>query len=139
MAGTGLRPTAVTDDKDRISGITEAGTVFDQLGKVVVAIGKYGVSAVIFALPTVIGCFGIYFLWIAVNAAEARTAKISVGIFATVFGSGLTILLLYMFTRMNLWERLFGLGKMSQDQQKTISTLEARIKALEERTSKAIA
>ena len=58
MAGTGLRPTAVTDDKDRISGITEAGTVFDQLGKVVVAIGKYGVSAVIFALPTVIGCFG---------------------------------------------------------------------------------
>src|SRR5437899_12072823 len=102
MAGTGLRPTAVTDDKDRISGITEAGTVFDQLGKVVVAIGKYGVSAVIFALPTVIGCFGIYFLCIAVNAAEPSTAKISVGTFPTAFGSGLRILLLYIFTSTNL-------------------------------------
>jgi hypothetical protein len=138
MAGTGLKPIAVTDDRERIPGITDAGTIFDQLRKVVEAIGKYGVSTVIFALPTVIGCFGIYFLWIAVNAAEASTAKISVGIFATVFGSGLTILLLYMFTRMNLWERL-GLSKMSQDQQKTISILEARIRVLEERTSKAVA
>src|SRR5437667_9569475 len=114
MAGTGLRTRAVTDDKDRISGITEAGTVFDQLGKVVVAIGKYGVSAVIFALPTVIGCFGIYFLWIAVNAAEASTAKISVGIFVFGSGSGLTILTPSLFTSMNLRASLFGLGRMSR-------------------------
>src|SRR5439155_24122890 len=108
MAGTGLRPTAVTDDKDRISGITEAGTVFDQLGKVVVAIGKYGVSAVIFALPTVIGCFGIYFIWFVVNSAEASTANIRFGIFVTVFGSGLKILLLYMFNCIYIRKRVFS-------------------------------
>ncbi len=118
--------------------IERPSSVVEDLVKIAEAIGKYGVSTVIFAFPPLMGCFGLYFLWIAVNDPQVSIAKVSVGIFATVFGSGLSLLLLYLFTHMGLWDKL-GLSKLSQEQQKTLSTLEARVKSLEEKSSKMIA
>ncbi len=104
--------------------------IIENAARIAGVVGKYGVAAMVFALPTVIGCFGVYFLAIAIGDAQVSTAKVAVGIFATVFGSGLAVLLLYLFTNMNLWDKL-GLSKLSQDQQKTLSELETRVKALE--------
>ena len=56
------------------------------------------------------GCFGLYFIWIAVNEAQINMARAGMGIFTTVFGSGLLVLLLYMFTKLGLWDKL-GLPK----------------------------
>ena len=50
--------------------------------------------------------------------------------FCVVFGSGLSILLLYLFTNMRLWDKL-GLSKVSQEHQKALSELTVRVKALE--------
>jgi hypothetical protein len=74
--------------------------------QIVAAIGQYGVIAATFALPLVVACFGLYFLWIAVSGPEANGAKIGVGIFTIVFGSGLLILLLWIFDRRDLWKKL---------------------------------
>ncbi len=106
--------------------------IIDNAARIAGVIGKYGVAAMVFALPTIIGCFGVYFLAVAIGDAQVSTAKVAVGIFATIFGSGLTVLLLYLFTKMNLWDSL-GLSKLPQEQRKALSELETRVKALEER------
>ena len=80
--------------------------VFDQLIKVVQAVGRYGLATVIFAFPVVMGCFGLYFLSLAVGTAQLNMGRMIVGMFTTIFGSGLTILLLWVFTRWHLWELL---------------------------------
>jgi len=80
--------------------------VIEQVMKVAQVVGRYGLTTVIFAFPVVLGCYGLYFLWLAASAPQANMAQVIVGIFATIFGPGLTILLLYVFTRWNLWERL---------------------------------
>ena len=113
------------------SGPVSSENVVNNVAKIAGVIGQYGVAAIVFALPTVIGCFGVYFLGIAMKDPQVILAKVSVGIFATVFGSGVSILLLYIFTNMNLWDRL-GLSKVSKEGQKALSDLEARVKALEE-------
>ncbi len=112
--------------------------------------GKYGVSVVIFAFAPLVGCFGLYFMWITMSDSQLNMAKVSVGVFAVVFGSAYSILLLYVFTRMNLWDKL-GLSKFSEEQNKAISeiqsrvavlpTLESRVRVLEDegKTRRAIA
>src|SRR6266404_5282021 len=107
---------------------TRPGSVVEDLIKIANVVGKYGVSVVIFAFPPLVGCFGLYFMWITMNESQVNMAKVTVGIFAVVFGSALSILLLYVFNRMNLWDKL-GLSKLSQEQQ---ASLESRVKALEE-------
>lgn len=114
------------------SGPVSFEKIIDSVVKMAGEVGKYGVAAIVFALPTVIGCFGVYSLGIAINDPQVSMAKVSVGIFATVFGSGLSILLLYLFTKMTLWDSL-GLSKLSQEHQKALSELEARVRALEEK------
>ena len=80
--------------------------VVDQLINVAQAVGRYGLATVIFAFPVVMGCFGLYFLSLAVGTAQLNMGRMIVGMFTTVFGSGLTILLLWVFTRWHLWEQL---------------------------------
>jgi hypothetical protein len=89
---------------------------------------------VIFAMPDLMGCFGLYFMRMALNESQVSTAKISAGIFATIFGSGFLVLLLYVFTRMELWDTL-GLSKV--ERQNSLSALGTRVKALEEKMTKA--
>jgi hypothetical protein len=92
-----------------------AGGAIRDLVEIANAIGKYGVASVIFAMPCVVACFGLYFMSIGVNAAQVNMAKVWVGIFDTVFGSGLLVLLLILFNKMELWEKI---GKLSIGQQK---------------------
>ncbi|MFY9559150.1 MAG: hypothetical protein WAQ52_02850 [Terriglobales bacterium] len=80
--------------------------VVRDFGEIAAVIGKYGVTTAIFALPLVVACFGLYFLWIAVNGPAVNMAKVGVGIFTVVFGSGLLILLLWMFDKRKLWKKL---------------------------------
>ena len=80
--------------------------VFTHLSEVIASIGRYGITTAIFALPLVVACFGLYFLWVAVNGPEVVTAKVVVGIFTVVFGSGLLVLLLWMFNRYDLAKKL---------------------------------
>ncbi len=49
------------------------------------------------------------------NGAEVNIAKVGVGIFTVVFGSGLLILLLWMFNRYELWKKL---ERLPQEQKK---------------------
>lgn len=92
--------------------------------------GKYGVSVVIFAFAPLVGCFGLYFMWIAMSDAQLNMAKVVVGMFAVVFGSAYSILLLYVFTRMTLWDKL-GLSKFSEEQNKAISEIQSRVAGLQ--------
>ena len=80
--------------------------VVDQLIKLAQVVGKYGLVTVIFAFPALVGCFGLYFLWLAVSTAQLNIGRMIVGMFTTIFSPGLTILLLWIFTEWNLWERL---------------------------------
>jgi apolipoprotein N-acyltransferase len=100
-------PTGITDNRD-ISSHLDRGPadIFKQLADVVQLAGKYGLATVIFAFPVVMGCYGLYFLWLAVSTPEVNTAKAVVGTFTTLVGPGLTILLLYVFTWLKLWEKL---------------------------------
>jgi hypothetical protein len=104
------------------------------LGEIAELVGKCGLGAIIFSLPTVIACFGMYFLAVAIKDPQVSMAKVGVGMFATVFGSGICILLLYIFNSMDLWERL-GLSKSSQKQQKDLSELDGRVTVLEKKVS----
>jgi len=110
--------------------------VVSNIGNLAKVAASSGVAAIVFALPTVIGGFGVYFLSIAIHDAQVSGAKVSIGMFATFLGTGLSILLLYLFTTMNLWDKL-GLSKLSKDQQAILSALQARVKALEERSVEA--
>ena len=80
--------------------------VVDQLINVAQAVGRYGLATVIFAFPVVMGCFGLYFLWLAVGTPQLNMGRMIVGMFTTIFSPGLTILLLWVFTRWNLGEQL---------------------------------
>jgi hypothetical protein len=78
------------------------GSVLGSLLNVIAAIGKYGVTTAIFALPLVVTCFGLYFVWNGVNAATVNGAKVGVGLFTVVFGSGLLVLLLWMYSHSDI-------------------------------------
>ena len=107
MAGPALRPTGMNDDRDLSSQLGGGpAAIFKQLLEVVQAIGKYGLATVIFAFPVVLGCYGLYFLYLAVSTSQVNMGKAVVGMFTTLFSPGLTILLLYVFTWLNLWEKL---------------------------------
>ena len=107
MAGPALRPTGMNDDRDLASQLGGGpAAIFKQLLDVVQAIGKYGLATVIFAFPVVLGCYGLYFLYLAVSTSQVNMGRAVVGMFATIFSPGLTFLLLYAFTKWDLWERL---------------------------------
>ena len=100
-------PSSIDENRDipsRLGG--GPGDIVGQVGEVAKLIGKYGVATAIFAFPVVMGCYGLYFLWIAVSTAQVNVAKAMVGMFATLVGPGLTILLLHVFTKLDLWEKL---------------------------------
>lgn len=100
-------PTSISDDRDVAShlDVRPAG-ILEDLGSVVKLAGKYGLATMIFAFPVVMGCYGLYFLWLAVSTPEVNVGKAMVGVFTTLVGPGLTILLLYVFTWLGLWEKL---------------------------------
>lgn len=102
-----LGPRDINEDRSFSSQIGGGpGAIVDQVMRVAQVVGKYGLATVIFAFPVVLGCYGLYFLWLAVSTPQVNTARMVVGMFATVFGPALTILLLLVFTRLNLWEKL---------------------------------
>jgi hypothetical protein len=108
----------------------DPNNVVEKLVEIAQVIGKYGVSAVIFAFPPLMGSFGLYFMWMTMNESQLNAGKASLSIFAVLFGSGFLILLLYLFKQWDLWERL-GLRRLNEDQSK-LDDLEARVHALEE-------
>ena len=109
MAGPALTPMGNNQGRDLSSQLGGGpGNIIEQLMKLVQAAGKYGLATVIFAFPVVVGCYGLYFLWLGVSGPQANMAKIGVGMFATVFGPALEILLLYVFTWLHLWEKLLN-------------------------------
>ena len=122
--------------------VKEAGSIVQMLINIVREVGKSGVAVVIFAFPPLMGCFGLYFMWMALNDSQVSAAKISAGIFATVFGSGLSILLLYVFSRMELWD-ILGLSKVQRlgtltkldDRVKALETLDSRVRLLEDKVA----
>src|SRR5215469_10260130 len=93
------RPTEVKFAKGISEGLTsipsaQTGTdrgvagVFEDFVKLVKAIGTYGLPAAIFALPLAVACFGLYFLYVGVNAPAVNMPKVGVGAFTLLFGSG---------------------------------------------------
>jgi hypothetical protein len=105
-------------------------SVVKSLTQIAEVAGKYGVSVVIFAFAPLVGCFGLYFMWMTMSNSQLNIAKVIVGVFAIVFGSAYSILLLYLFTRMNLWDKL-GLSKFSEEQNKAFSEIQSRVAALQ--------
>lgn len=105
---TGPLSTTVIHERDGISSQIGGGpaVIIDQLIKVAQVVGKYGLATVIFAFPVVMGCYGLYFLWLAVSTPQVNMGRMIVGMFTTVFSPGLTVLLLWVFTRWNLWKIL---------------------------------
>ncbi|PYX32543.1 MAG: hypothetical protein DMG77_03125 [Acidobacteria bacterium] len=100
-------PTSINDNRDISSHLDGTpADIFRRLTEVVQLAGKYGLATVIFAFPVVMGCYGLYFLWLAVSTPEVNMGKAMVGMFTTLVGPGLTILLLYVFTWLELWEKL---------------------------------
>jgi hypothetical protein len=104
-------------------------SVVKSLTQIAEVAGKYGVSVVIFAFAPLVGCFGLYFMWMTMSDLQLNIAKVIVGVFAVVFGSAYSILLLFLFTRMNLWDKL-GLSKFSEEQNKAISEIQSRVEVL---------
>ena len=85
MAGPALRPTGMNDDRDLPSQLGGGpGAIFKQLLEVAQAIGKYGLATVIFAFPVVLGCYGLYFLYLAVSTPQVNMGKAVVGMFYDV-------------------------------------------------------
>ena len=104
---TELGPRNISDDRNFSSQLGGGpGSIVDQVLRVAQLVGKYGLATVIFAFPVVVGCYGLYFLWLAVSTPQVNTGRMVVGMFATVFGPALTLLLLVVFTRLHLWEKL---------------------------------
>jgi hypothetical protein len=106
MAGPVLNPSGLNDERNLSKLGGTPGSIIEQVIKVAQVLGQYGLATVIFAFPVVLGCYGLYFLSLAVSTPQLNTGRMVVGMFATVFGPGLTIVLLLIFTRLNLWEKL---------------------------------
>jgi len=106
--------------------------VMESIGSLAKVVGSSGVAAIVFALPTVIGGFGVFILGVVVNDAQVNASKASIGMFLTLFGTGLCILLLFLFTKLGLWDNL-GLSKSSRNQPAQLSVLEKRVEALEQK------
>ena len=98
--------------QDRLSQ-NDAGltTVFRNLRELMEGIHSYGLATAVFALPLVVACFGLYFLFEGVNAPVVNMAKVGVGGFTLLFGSGLLFSLLYWFDKRSLWDKLKGSPK----------------------------
>jgi hypothetical protein len=97
----GLRDRASQTDADR--GLT---SVFRYLKELIESIHSYGLATVVFGLPLVVACFGLYFLYEGANAPVVNMAKVGVGGFTLLFGSGFLMGLLYWFQKFNLWDKL---------------------------------
>jgi hypothetical protein len=109
MSGPDLAPTRISEDREIITQMGRGpADIVKQVIEVVQAISKYGLTTLIFAFPVLLGCYGLYFLWLAVSTPQLNLGKMIVGMFATIFGPGLTIVLLLLFTRLQLWDKLRG-------------------------------
>ncbi|HEY1270920.1 MAG TPA: hypothetical protein VGF08_03010 [Terriglobales bacterium] len=108
-------PELVKGIGERLRGSDAEGRESDSKGpmdiveillRTAVTLSKHGITTAIFALPLVVACFGLYFLWIATTAVDVNTTKVEVGIFTIVFGSGLLILLLWLFNKLDIGKKL---------------------------------
>ena len=107
MTGPVFTPPDVNEGRDFASQLrVSPANIVTQVMELARVIGKYGLATVIFAFPVVLGCYGLYFLWLAVSTPQVNMAKAMVGMFTTLFSPGVTILLLWVFTRLNLWKEL---------------------------------
>jgi hypothetical protein len=97
----GLQDRAVQTNEDR--GLS---SIFRYLRELMEGIHSYGLATVVFALPLVVACFGLYFLYEGVNTPVVNMAKVGVGGFTLLFGSGFLMGLLYWFEKHNLWDKL---------------------------------
>ena len=82
------------------------GSVFRYLRELMEGIHSYGLATAVFSLPLVVACFGLYFLYEGVNTSVVNIAKVGVGGFTLLFGSGFLIGLLYWFDKFGLWDTL---------------------------------
>jgi hypothetical protein len=107
--GPDLTPTKISEDREIVSQMGRGpADIVKQVVELVHAISKYGVITLIFAFPVLLGCYGLYFLWLAVSTPQLNVGKMAIGMFATIFGPGLTIVLLLLFTTLELWDKLRG-------------------------------
>jgi hypothetical protein len=81
-------------------------TVIEDLIRVIKAIGTYGLPTAVFALPLVVACFGLYFLYVGVNAPAVNMPKVEVGGGTLLFGSGFLMGLLHYFNKHQLWKEI---------------------------------
>jgi hypothetical protein len=86
-------------------------SIFRYLKELMEGIHSYGLATAVFALPLVVACFGLYFLYEGVNTPVVNMAKVGVGGFTLLFGSGLLFGLLYWFDKRSLWDKLKGSPK----------------------------
>jgi hypothetical protein len=82
-----------------------AGLIEDLI-RLVKTIGTYGLPATIFALPLLVACFGLYFLYVGVNAPAVNMARVWIGGFTLLFGSGFLMAILHYFEKHRLWEKI---------------------------------
>ena len=109
MSGPELTPTKISEDREIVSQMGRGpADIVKQVVEVIRAISKYGLTTVIFAFPVLLGCYGLYFLWLAVSTPQLNMCRMVIGMFATIFGPGLTIVLLLLFTKLQLWDKLRG-------------------------------
>ncbi len=101
-----LVPASIHENRDVSSQLSGPAAVIDQFLKVAQVVSKFGLATIIFAFPVVMGCYGLYFLWVAVNTPQVEVPTAVVGMCLTLMGPCLTVLLLYVFTKLGLWERL---------------------------------
>ena len=113
MSAPNLIPTKLSEDREIVSQTNYSPTdVVTQVLDMVRAIGRYGVTTLIFAFPVLLGCYGLYFLWLAVSTPQLNVGRMVIGMFATIFGPGLTIVFLLLFTKLDLWDKLRGEAKV---------------------------
>ena len=113
MSGPELTPTKISEDREIVSQMGRGpADIVKQVVEVIRAISKYGLTTVIFAFPVLLGCYGLYFLWLAVSTPQLNMGRMVIGMFATIFGPGLTIVLLLLFTKLQLWDKLRGEGEL---------------------------
>jgi hypothetical protein len=101
ISSGGLPDRASQTDTNR-----DLSSVFRYLRELMEGIHSYGLATAVFALPLVVACFGLYFLYEGVNVPVVNIAKVSVGGCTLLFGSGFLMGLLYWFEEHNLWDRL---------------------------------
>src|SRR5438876_12350214 len=92
-------PTSINDSRDISSHLDGTpADIFRRLTEVVQLAGKYGLATVIFDFLVVMGCYGLYFLWLAVSNPDVNMGEVMVGMITHLVGPGITILMYYVIT-----------------------------------------